>query len=292
MSSGNASIIIRFRQSLIPSHCILFSIRIVLTVHLVLVRWHVEWKCDQAKREFEALMEKDPRREDDENRQQRGDELEKAMEMERIKDIGGEEEAWNIIEGEHADDDARDCQFISLAHWGRMPYPGCECLLWGMCEMANKAINETIESFKGVCPVANSWAYCLMARIQERTLGGLQEIRDIVSAKPSKPDSRTMGQGPKDHFPDWQQDIIKKRIVDTVSEIKETIQEHGGAPGPIATAAHKIAEESLKRYRDKFYDRFDETLGSEDGASLELVASATEKMVEGVEISQCCSLLE
>lgn len=253
------------------------EIRLTRISHLV--QWHVEWKCDQAEREFKAIMEKHPQRESSENRKRREQSAREWIYFETIR--------------RRKIDDQRG-SLIDMTLWGRVASPGCECLVWGAKEIANEAWNEAMRSFNGVCPIASDWGDFVLSRVEEAGEGALEEIRVAMSAVSPKPDSIDLTEGAKDHFPLSQQDIVRKRIADAVDEAKETVRAHMGAPGPAAKDAQMKAAERCYESRQEIVaeqkkesseEQSKEGLGSTTGATGQLSAASTAKMVEGLEIS-------
>lgn len=129
---------------------------------------------------------------------------------------------------------------------GPTPHPYCECLWWGVSEIANTTCNTVTPSIDHF--VAADWHHFLITRITEAAERGVGEVRKIMSVKLLEQGSELMRQDPKDHFPGWYQDIVKKRISEAIAEARARITANEGAPGPAARAAREEAEEHYRQY--------------------------------------------
>ena len=189
------------------------------------------------------MMSRDPLREDNKMRSQREYLTTQAQKEERIKSLGGLEKARKI----DAIDDVSDS--IRYTHYpsdSSMPYPGCECLLWGSSKMRCEAWNEAMVSLNGVCLVACDWGDYLFAKVEEAETKAFEEIRGKVLA--SCPELENVFD-PGDHFPEWQQSIVKSAITDAADQAKEVILINKGTPGEKARAACLEAEKEAFEVR-------------------------------------------
>lgn len=151
------------------------------------MRWHVEWKCYNARREFENIMRKHPQRENEQRTSEREAARYAEAEEERLQAIARQENflpdgAWTILD-----------MWMS----GRMPYAGCECMLWGTDKIMNEVLNQAVTN-TGHIP--NQWLEYLMDTIHEATLLSLKEIGETTHYLSGKSNA-----GPgnsKDHFPE------------------------------------------------------------------------------------------
>lgn len=125
---------------------------------------------------------------------------------------------------ENSDEDGDDVHdwLIDMHPPCVMPYPGCQCLLWGAGKMANTAWNEIVSSFRDMYPIPTEWGDLPVERVQESTDIALEEIPDLLSELPRPP--RQSVKKSKDHFPEWQQSIVKKRIEVAVEAAKTQIK--------------------------------------------------------------------
>jgi len=232
-------------------------------------RWHVECKCYEAERHFNKVMDEDPQREDRQRRQERF----KAV---WVKKHGSYEKPPELIGTENHDVRGRLPHMHPVDH---STFPGCKCVLWGAGKMGDAAWIKAISSFNGMYPVASAWGNLLATKIQESIQVALEEIRELVSES-----AGCKGQKAgvvKDHFLEWQQAIVKKRVDIAVEETKKAIMIEKGVAGAVAKAAAEAAEEHYYQYRmtvaAKEAARKEESLRAPGGLA------AVEQMMESAE---------
>ena len=201
-----------------------------------IVQWHAEWHCNNAERAFSVTMSRDPLREDNMERARREVLSTQVREEERIQNLGGLEKAREI----DAIDDVSGCTMETWYSHSLMPYPGCECLLWGSSQLKCNAWNQAMASFNGACQLACDWGDYGMAKIDEAEIKAIEEIR--ATARVVSPELEN-AYDPRDHFPEWQQFIMNSTVTDAVYEVKAMICKHNGTPGEKAGAAKKEAED-------------------------------------------------
>ncbi|KAK4694479.1 hypothetical protein P7C71_g3117, partial [Lecanoromycetidae sp. Uapishka_2] len=204
------------------------------TTHLRMwMQWHVEWSCEQARRQFSEMMWDNPCREDSQRTEEREAAQKEVAEAERLRMIA-----------EHPFDESHHPHIIDMSGPRSMPYPGCKCLLWGATEFANNACNETL---KRTLKISDAWEACLIDSIHEANILAMKEIGIIVSRE--KPDRSELRKGPpkiKDDFPTWQQDIVKRMTAEAARKVEEQYKLHGRDPGAVADEAAKDAERRLR----------------------------------------------
>ncbi|KAL6720439.1 hypothetical protein ACLMJK_002361 [Lecanora helva] len=213
--------------------------------------WHIQWSCDKAEKDFPKKMKLHPNREDRFKTIQREDAADMKREVERIESLGGKDKA---AEAELIDDVRGDSIRMLSCFW--MPYEGCECLLWGATEIGNQAWDNAMASFYDDFPVTREWGDVMIDRICLTRERALEDIRHIVTTANPKafPSPQRDSLGAEDHFPHWQQDLLRKRIASTVDEVKELIRANKGEAGPVAKALSKEASDAWYDYRVKRID--------------------------------------
>lgn len=234
------------------------------------------------------MMKNHPKREDFDKTSERQEAGNTMSKIKRMKALGGEEK---MKAADNSDDVRGNRIGMCVGVW--MPYPGCKCLLWGATEMGNEAWNDAMSSFDDDYPVACAWGTVMSEKISLTREKAVQEIGKLVSSQKLKLGSENLDQGPEDHFPEWQQDLLKERIASTVDEVTELIRANKGAPGPVAKAAAKEADEQFYQYRQ---ERIAAEEGKENGKdslneSLKFAIGApggltgTEKALQDLEIA-------
>ena len=233
-----------------------------LILSLPSVKYHFEWKCEGAEREFSDMMSSHPKREDPSKTKERREAGNIISEKRRIEVLGGEEKAKEL---DSKGDDVRG-GLIGMCPIGYVPSPRCECLVWGATEIGNKAYNKALGSFDDDFPVAQAWGHAMTASICEARDKALEDIDNFASRRTPKycsdiwilQQSRAGEDDPKDHFPPWQQALVMGSVRRAVDKVNQLIRANKGAPGEVAKAEQKKAEDEYRQYSQKRYAEWQE----------------------------------
>lgn len=206
------------------------------TKHMkVWMQWHVERACNQAQRQFIEMMWNHPKQETEQKTKER----EAAMEPEA--------DVHELPDGdEHPCDEIHDfLPAIDITGPESMPYAGCKCLLWGANAIAKDACMGTMRRMR---MTGCSWVTCLMDSVTAASVQALDKIGDIVSTerRSNKESSKDASQV-KDHFPVWQQEIVKELTDEAARGVEEQIKLHGKDPGAMSEEATEKAQTLRKR---------------------------------------------
>lgn len=198
------------------------------------MHWHVEWKCYNARREFEETMLQHPQRESKPKTSNREAARYAEAEEERLQAIARKESflpdgVWTILDS-----------------WmdGRMPYEGCECMVWGTDKIMNEVLNQSV---KNTGRIPNDWLAYLIDTVHEATLLALKEIRETTYYLSEE--SHAGADNAKDHFPEWQQSMIKAMAKNAATIAEKRIKAEGAVSGAAAKAANKDAQQRLQAAR-------------------------------------------
>ena len=207
-------------------------------------------------------MTNHPKREDRSKQEERYEAGRIISERRRIESLGGEEKAKKI---ESRGDDWRGCR-ITSTQAAYMPYPGCQCILWGATVIGDKAHDTVMASYDNAFPITTPWLNTLLAAISEARDKALDDIGDMVAGRVPKYCPATWishhsppeVEDPKDHFPMWQQTLVRESIKHATDKVEILIKANKGASGEIAEAEEKKAEGELRVYRKKRYAEWKE----------------------------------
>ena len=227
------------------------------------MKYHFQWRCDGAERQFNDMMRHHPKREDRSKSKAKRDAGRIITKQRRIEALGGEEKTKEI--DAKRGDDWRGSR-ISMGIAGFMPYPGCQCLLWGATIIGDKAHDAVMASYDDAYPITTPWVNTLMAAIGEAQGKALDDIRDIIAGQVPKYCSATWmshhstpeEQNPRDHFPMWQQALVMESIKNAADKVEILIKANKGTGGEEAKAEEKKAEHEYRVYRDKRYAEWKE----------------------------------